>query len=88
MYNKLEVFTEEISIRIKSLDELLMYYDIYKVFNSTLVDYSYKSLAPETVEISDILTNTLSDIFNNIKQENIKQKMDNLTNNFMVILMN
>ena len=77
MYNKLEVFTDEISIRIKSLDELLMYYDIYKVFNSTLVDYSYKSLPLETVEISDILTNTLSDIFNNIKQENIKQKVDN-----------
>ena len=60
IYNKLETFTNEISIKIKSLDELLMYYDIYQVFNSTLVEYSYKTLPPETVEISDELIKTLN----------------------------
>ena len=80
IYNKLEAFTNEISIRIKSLDELIMYYDIYQVFNSTLVEYSYKTLPPETVEISDELIKSMNNIFYNIKQGNIKLNVDNLSN--------
>ena len=76
--NKLETFTNEISIRIKSLDELIMYYDIYQVFNSTLVEYSYKTLPPETVEISDELIKALNFTFYNIKLGNIKLNIDKL----------
>ena len=79
IYNKLETFTNEISIRIKSLDELLMYYDIYQVFNSTLVEYSYKTLPSETVEISDELIKSLNNTFYNIKKGNIKLNVDNLS---------
>ena len=79
IYNKLETFTNEISIRIKSLDELLMYYDIYRVFNSTLVEYSYKTLPSETVEFSNELIQTLNSTFYNIKRGNIKQNVDKLT---------
>ena len=78
IYNKLETFTNEISIKIKSLDELLMYYDIYQVFNSTLVEYSYKALPPETVEISNELIKTLNYTLNNIKEGDIKLNVDNL----------
>ena len=79
IYNKLETFTNEISIKIKSLDELLMYYDIYQVFNSTLVEYSYKTLPSETVEISNELIKSLNNTFYNIKQGNIKLNVDNLS---------
>ena len=81
IYNKLEMITNEISIKIKSLDELLMYYDIYNIFNETLIKYSYKKLASETVEISNQLINSLSDIFYNIKIGNIKYYADILSNN-------
>ena len=81
IYNKLEMITNEISIQIKSLDELLMYYDIYNVFNKTLIKYSYKKLASETVEVSNQLINSLSSIYYNIKEGNIKISAIILSNN-------
>ena len=81
IYNKLESITNQISIQISSLDELLMYYDIYKVFNSTLVEYSYKNLAHEIVEVSNQLLNSLSSILNNIKSGDIKYYADILSDN-------
>ena len=81
IYNKLESITNQISIQIGSLDELLMYYDIYKVFNSTLVEYSYKNLAHEIVEVSNQLVNSLSSILNNIKSGDIKNNVDILSGN-------
>ena len=56
-----------------------MYYDIYQVFNSTLVEYSYKTLPSETVEFSNELIQTLNSTFYNIKRGNIKQNVDKLT---------
>ena len=49
----MEMITNEISLQIKSLDELIMFYDINKVFNSTLFEYSYKKLTSEIVEVSN-----------------------------------
>ena len=66
---KLDNITNEISIQINSLDELIMYYDIYQVFNSTLIEYSYKKLPSEIVEISNKLVSELGEIFNNIRSK-------------------
>ena len=80
---KLDNITKEISVQINSLDELIMYYDIYKVFNSTLIEYSYKKLPSEIVDISFKLVTELGRIFNNIRSEtgNIKYNADILSNN-------
>ena len=43
-----------------------------------MVEYSYKILPPETVEISDELIKALNYTFNNIMQGNIKLNVDNL----------
>ena len=80
---KLDNITNEISIQINSLDKLIMYYDIYQVFNSTLIEYSYKKLPSEIVEISNKLLCEFRGIFNNIRSEsgNIKYNVDILSNN-------
>ena len=80
---KLDNITNEISIQINSLEELIMYYDIYQVFNSTLIEYSYKKLPSEIMEISNKLVSELSGIFNNIRSEsgNIKYNADILSDN-------
>ena len=79
IYNKLEIFTNEITIQIKSLNDLLMYYDMHKVFNSTLLEYSFKKLPSETLEISNQLINALSSIYYNIKTGNVKYHLDTLS---------
>ena len=79
IYNKLEMITNEISLQISSLEELIMYYDIDKIFNSTLNEYSYKKLASETVEISNQLLNSLDTVYYNIKSGNIKKHADILS---------
>ena len=55
-----------------------MYYDIYQVFNSTLIEYSYKKLPSEIVEISNKLISELREVFINIRSEsgNIKYNVD------------
>ena len=80
------MITNEITIQIKSLDELLMYYDIYKVFNSTLIEYSYKRLPSETVEFSNELASALNEIYSNIKSGNIKYNLDILSNDIYVYI--
>ena len=84
IYRKLDEITNQVSIKINSLDELLMYYDIYAVFNSTLIEYSYKKLPYEMVEVSNQLINSLSGIYYNIKSGNIKSYVDILSNNIYI----
>ena len=63
-----------------------MYYDIYKVFNSTLIEYSYKRLPSETVEFSNELASALNEIYSNIKSGNIKYNLDILSNDIYVYI--
>ena len=57
-----------------------MYYDIYKFFNTILIEYFYNKLSYETVEISNQLINSLSGIYYNIKWDN-KYYVDIFPNN-------
>ena len=81
VYDKLEEAINEITIQITSLDELIKYYEIFPVFNSTLVKYSYNVLPAETVQISNELLNRISGIFFNLKTDNIKENADILYSN-------
>ena len=56
-----------------------MFYDMHKVFNTTLIEYSFKKLSSETLEISNQLINSLSSIYYNIRTENVKYHLDNLS---------
>ena len=79
--NKLEMITNTLSIQIKSLDDLLIYHDIYPVFNSTLINYSNNILPIEIIEYSNQLLSALSGIYYNMKSGSIKLNVDNLSDN-------
>ena len=81
IYNKLENIASEISIKINSLDDFIKYYDLFKVFNSTLVTYSYKKLPSDILKYSNELANKLRNILNNIKTGDIKRNAEILENN-------
>ena len=81
IYDRLEGIVNEISIKLTELDSLLMYYDLYQVFNSTLVNYSYKKLTSDIVQISNELVSRLSGIFNNIKSGEIRSNAETLEDN-------
>ena len=73
IYNKFEQMVNHISLEIGSLDNLLMYYDLYKVFNSTLIELSYRKLPSQILDLSEQLVRALTNIYNNIKSGDIKQ---------------
>ena len=81
VYDKLEEATNEISIQIDSLEKLIKYYEIFSVFNSTLVKYSYNVLPSETIQVSNDLLNKMSSIFFNLKSGTIKENADLLYSN-------
>ena len=72
IYDKLEGIGNEIEIQIRTLDELVKYYELEQVFGETLENYSYKKLPNDIVRISNELVSKLSAILNNIKSGNIK----------------
>ena len=81
IYSKLENIATEISIKINSLDDFIEYYDLFKVFNSTLVTYSYKKLPSDILQYSNELANKLRNILNNIKTGDIKKNAEILETN-------
>ena len=79
IYDKLESMVNVLSIRIRTLEDLLNYYSLYGVYNHTLITYSYKKLPSDIVRLSNELVNKLSTIFNNIKSGEIKQNAEKLS---------
>ena len=88
IYDRLDCVLNEISIKIGTLEELLKYYRLYDVFQSTLVTYSYKKLPSDIVRLSNELVNKLSNIFNNIRTGEIKQNTEILTNDVYSFISN
>ena len=78
IYKLLEKLSSEVSIQVNTLDELIMYYDISKVFNTTLIELSYRKLPIEIIELSNKLVRTLNSIFKNIKLGDIKYYVEKL----------
>ena len=70
--DKLEGITNEISERINSLINLLKYYDLSDVFDSTLLLDSISKLPISILEESNSLVNKLSQIYNGIKSGSMK----------------
>ena len=77
--DKLEGITNEISERINSLINLLKYYDLSDVFDSTLLLDSISKLPISILEESNSLVNKLSQIYNGIKSGSMKNYVDNLS---------
>ena len=79
--DKLDEITNDISLRIKGLINLLEYYDLSDVFDATLsLDYINK-LPITIVEESNILVSKLTNIYERIKTGNTKNNVDSLSNN-------
>jgi hypothetical protein len=69
---KLEQILNEISIQLNAFKNLLIYYDINPIFNSTLELYSYDKLPYDIIKVSNELLSKLSGIFTNIRNGNVK----------------
>ena len=70
--DRLEQVLNEITIKVLSLNDLLEYYDIYPIFNSTFALYPYNVLTNDIVKASNDLLSGLSGIFTQIKFGNVK----------------
>ena len=62
---KLEELPEELSLKLRSVYDLIKYYDLFQVFNSTLVTYSYNKLPKLLIELSTDLKSKLKDVYIN-----------------------
>ena len=69
--DRLEQVLNEITIQLISINDLLKYYDIYPIFNSTFFLYPYNILTKEIIQASNDLLSGLSDIYTNIKLGNV-----------------
>ena len=78
---KLQGITSEISLKIKTLNDLLKYYDLSEVFDSTLSLDSINILPITIIEESNSLINKLKELYNNIKSGNTKNNADKLNDN-------
>ena len=76
IYDLLEKLINATSIQINSLDELILYYDLYEIFNSTLIEISYRTLPYGLIDLSEQLVNALKNVFDNIRTGNIKPYAD------------
>ena len=79
--NKLEGITNEISSNINRLNELLKYYDLSDVFDSTLLIDSINKLPLSIIDESKTLINKLTSIYNGIKSGNMKNYAEKLGDN-------
>ena len=79
--DKLEQIPNEITIKLKYLYDLVLYYDLFEVFNSTLKTISYNKLSSVVINLSTELENRMIDLYNNIdKKGNIKNTVEDLVN--------
>ena len=76
--DKLQGITNEITLRINTLNELLMYKDLSEIFDSTLSLDSINKLPIGIIGESNSLLNKLKELHNGIKSGNVKNKADKL----------
>ena len=70
--DKLEQVLNELTIKILSLNDLLKYYDLIPIFNSTFSLYPYNVFPNDIIKASNDLLSGLSGIFTQIKFGNVK----------------
>ena len=76
---KLETLPNEISIKLKTLYDLVQYYDILAVFNSTLTTISYNKISPVIIKVSNELLSKMSGIYYDIeKKGTVKENVEKL----------
>ena len=81
IYPDFNILTELIKNNITRLNNLIVYQDILKLFDSSYSLNNLTSLPSKTVELSDYLSNGLDNILNNIMNNDLKMHIDNLKNN-------
>ena len=75
---KLENFPNQISIKINTLKDLIQYYDLSEIFNSTLESFSINKIPIHIFQVSNILVSKLAGIYLGIRKDNVKMNVDNL----------
>ena len=76
---KLENLPNEMSIQLRSLYDLLQYYDLFEVFNSTLMTISHEKLPYIIIQISNDLVSKMSGLYLNIERTgNVKKNVEDL----------
>ena len=79
--DKLEILTNEISIKLRSLYDLVQYYDLLAVFNATLTTISYNKISPVIIKLSNQLLSKMSGIYFDLeKKGNVKENVEELAN--------
>ncbi len=82
LVDKLSNLPNEISIKLKELNDLLKFYDLLPVFNHTLYTISYNKLPSVIVELSNEVLNKLYTLYANIKvKDEVKENVENLEDN-------
>ena len=77
--NDFNNITDIITLNISSLNNLVLYQDLLKLFDSSLSLGNLTKLTIKAVEYSDYLKNKLDDILNS-NDNNLRQYLDNLSN--------
>ena len=75
---KLENFPNQISIKINTLKDLIQYYDLSEIFNSTLESFSINKIPIHIFQVSNVLVSKLAGIYLGIRKDNVKMNVDNL----------
>ena len=65
--DKLEDLPNEMSIKLKSLYDLFHYYDLFEVFNSTLMTVSHNKISPVIIQLSNELVSQMSGLYYDIE---------------------
>ena len=77
--DKLENLPNEISIKLRSLYDLLQYYELLPIFNATLSTISYNKISPVIIKVSNELISKMSGIYYDIdKKGDVKQNVEKL----------
>ena len=79
--NKLEDLPNEMSIKLKSLYDLFHYYDLFEVFNSTLMTISHNKISPVIIQLSNELVSQMSGLYYDIEikgkaHDNVQELVD------------
>ena len=79
--DKLEELPNKMSIKLKSLYDLFQYYDLFEVFNSTLLTLSHNKISPIIIQLSNELVSQMSGLYYDIEikgeaHDNVEELID------------
>ena len=87
MKDKLNNINNDISLKFSELKALIQYYDISKIFDSSLSLDSIRNLNKTIINVSDNLISKLNGLFNNVKFGDLRDytyKLNILVHNYII----